>query len=97
MFNDEYERRCDFQQITSFLLHGEEAASCEEGTPEERRNRYTEYMLDSITKYAQTTWLEGKDPDFEKMRDQVFASNEKLIELAYEMGLRMGLKLGRTL
>lgn len=106
MYDADYQSRIDLQQICSFFKVGAETFELQEGTPKDRHLKYSRAFgagmrsfRDRVLAFDWETVRNGNDRDMktEDMFVEALHASGDLSELAYEMGFRAGLTIGRQL
>lgn len=106
MYGSDYQNRIDVQQICDFFRMGAESFNLKDGMPKDRHLKYSKafYMgmqifRDRVLAFDWETVEDGnrRDMKTEDMFVEALEASGDLSELAYEMGFRAGLIIGRQL
>lgn len=106
MYNADYKNRVDVQQICDFFKIGAESFNLKSGTAKERHWKYSKAFgagmrsfRDRVLAFDWDTVSSGdrRDMKTEEMFVEALEASGDLSDLAYEMGFRAGLVIGRQL
>jgi len=105
MYDADYQSRIDIQQICTFFKVGAETFDIKDGTPKDRHKKYSRAFGAGMRSFRdrvlafdwETVSGDRRDMKTEEMFVEALEASGDLSDLAYEMGFRAGLTIGRQL